>query len=54
VGVSLGITVAFLVLIQLTKALGGSGDLLSPEGAAWLPNVAFGLGGVILLWRVRT
>jgi lipopolysaccharide export system permease protein len=54
IGVSLGITIAFLVFIQLTKALGASGDLLTPEYAAWVPNVAFGLGGLLLLWRVRT
>jgi lipopolysaccharide export system permease protein len=54
IGVSLGITIAFLVLIQLTKAIGGSGNMLSPEAAAWMPNVVFGLGGLLLLWRVRT
>jgi lipopolysaccharide export system permease protein len=53
IGVSLGITIAFLVLIQLTKAIGGSGQL-SPDLAAWLPNVLFGVGGLLLLWRVRT
>ena len=54
IGVSLGITIAFLVLIQLTKAIGGSGGLATPELAAWVPNALFGVGGLILLWRVRT
>jgi lipopolysaccharide export system permease protein len=54
IGVSLGITITFLVFIQLTKAIGGSNGPLTPEQAAWLPNAAFGLGGLLLLWRVRT
>ncbi len=54
VGVSLAITVAFLVFIQLTKALGGTGELLTPNLAAWMPNAVFGAGGLLLLWRVRT
>ena len=53
VGVSLGTTVVFLMLIQLTKAVGGKG-LVVPEIAAWLPNVLFGLVGLIFLLRVRT
>ena len=54
IGVSLGITIAFLILIQLTKAIGSSGHLASPEIAAWVPNVVFALCGLALLWRVRT
>lgn len=53
IGLSLAVTVAFLVMIQLTKAIGGKA-LMDPELAAWLPNAVFGLGGVVLLWRVRT
>ena len=53
IGVSLGTTVVFLILIQLTKAIGGNG-LVLPELAAWLPSVLFGLIGLLLLWRVRT
>ncbi len=53
VAVSLATTIAFLVLIQLTKAVGGKG-VLEPELAAWLPNAMFGLTGLILLARVRT
>jgi lipopolysaccharide export system permease protein len=53
IGISLATTVFFLVLIQLTKAIGGGG-LLPPYLAAWLPNVIFGTAGAILLARTRT
>ncbi|HJU74623.1 MAG TPA: LptF/LptG family permease [Gemmatimonadaceae bacterium] len=53
VGVSLATTIVFLLLIQLTRAIGGNG-LVSPEAAAWLPNVLFGIAGTLMLARVRT
>ncbi len=53
IGVSLVITVTFLMLVQLTKAV-GKGGFVSPDVAAWLPNAAFALMGLILLYRVRT
>jgi lipopolysaccharide export system permease protein len=53
IGLSLGTTIVFLVLIQLTRALGGSG-LVNPELAAWIPSMAFGVIGAVLLARVRT
>ena len=53
VGVSLGTTVIFLMLIQLTKAIGGKG-LMPPDIAAWMPNMLFGIVGLVLLSRVRT
>ena len=53
VGVSLGTTIIFLMLIQLTKAIGGRGAV-DPELAAWLPNIIFGVIGVWLLARVRS
>ncbi|MGQ0766504.1 MAG: LptF/LptG family permease [Gemmatimonadota bacterium] len=53
IGLSLGTTVIFLILIQLTKAVGGKG-IFSPEMAAWVPNVVFGLVGLVALARVRT
>lgn len=53
VGVSLATTVVFLMLIQLTKAIGSKG-LVPPDLAAWLPNIFFGITGVYLLARVRT
>ncbi|MEO8945522.1 MAG: LptF/LptG family permease [Gemmatimonadaceae bacterium] len=53
VGISLATTVIFLMLIQLTKAIGGKG-LLPPELAAWLPSILFGVIGITLFARVRT
>jgi lipopolysaccharide export system permease protein len=53
VGVSLGTTVIFLMLIQLTQAIGNKG-LVNPELAAWLPGMLFLAVGAILLARVRT
>lgn len=53
IGVSLITTIVFLMLVQLTKAVGGKG-LLTPELAAWIPSIVFaGLGGLLML-RVRT
>jgi lipopolysaccharide export system permease protein len=51
--VSLGTTIVFLMLIQLTKAIGGKG-LISPEVAAWVPSVIFAVAGAWLMSRVRT
>ena len=53
IAVSLGTTIVFLMLIQLTKAIGGKG-IITPELAAWLPSVVFGLVGAVLFARVRT
>ena len=53
IGVSLGTTIVFLMLIQLTKAIGGRGAI-DPELAAWIPNIIFAIVGVWLLTRVRT
>ena len=53
IGVSLATTVTFLMLIQLTKAIGGK-HLLPPDIAGWVPNVLFALMGLVLLIRVRT
>jgi len=53
VGVSLGTTVIFLMLVQLTQAIGGKG-LVNPELAAWLPGILFLAVGGALLARVRT
>jgi len=53
VGISLLTTVVFLMLVQLTKAIGGRG-VFSPEVAAWIPGMLFGAIGIILLTRVRT
>ena len=53
IGISLATTIIFLMLIQLTKAVGGKG-LISPEIAAWMPNTVFAVIGLIMLARVRT
>ena len=53
IGLSLGTTVVFLIMIQLTKAVGGRG-VVSPEMAAWVPNIVFGILGLLMLSRVRT
>jgi lipopolysaccharide export system permease protein len=52
IGVSLATTITFLMLIQLTKAVGGKA-LLPPDVAAWVPNILFGIVGIVLLARVR-
>jgi len=53
VGLSLATTVIFLMLIQLTKGIGGKG-MIPADLAAWLPSIIFGLVGAILFARVRT
>jgi len=53
VGISLGTTVVFMILVQMMKAFGGHGTI-PPELAAWLPSIFFGVMGIILLARVRT
>lgn len=53
VAISLATTVIFLVLLQLTQAIGASG-LVLPEVAAWLPGALFTCIGTFLLIRVRT
>ena len=53
VAISLATTVVFLVLLQLTQAIGASG-LVMPELAAWLPGTLFAAVGTVLLIKVRT
>jgi len=53
VAVSLGTTFVFLLLVQLTKAV-GSGGVLPPLVAAWLPNVLCGGAAVWLLRKAKT
>jgi lipopolysaccharide export system permease protein len=53
VAISLATTMIFLLLIQLTKAIGVKG-VIPPDLAAWIPSAAFGLFGLILMARVRT
>ena len=53
IGVSLATTIIFLLMIQLTKAVGGKA-IINPDVAAWLPNAMFAVMGFVLLVRVRT
>jgi lipopolysaccharide export system permease protein len=53
VAISLGTTVIFLLFVQITKAI-GAGGLINPVLAAWIPNVVFLFGALVLLAKVRT
>jgi lipopolysaccharide export system permease protein len=53
VGVSLAVTIVYLMLFKVAGAAGNTGTL-PPQAAAWIPNVVFGLASVGLLTRVRT
>jgi lipopolysaccharide export system permease protein len=53
IAISLGTTVIFLLVTQITKAV-GAGGVVDPVVAAWFPNLVFFLAGVWLLARVRT
>lgn len=53
IAISLGTTVTYLLLINLTRAIGASG-LIDPTLAAWVPNILFLGLAVVLLWKVRT
>ena len=53
IAISLGTTVLFLLLMQISKAV-GAGGLLDPIAAAWIPNSVFLLIGLVLLTRART
>jgi lipopolysaccharide export system permease protein len=53
VAISLGTTVLFLLLTQITKAV-GAGGVVNPTVAAWFPNVVFLFAGLVLLAKVRT
>ncbi len=53
VGVSLGSTILYIMLMRFFGAIGASGGM-SPLWAAWVPNVIFLVVGLILMARVRT
>lgn len=53
IAISLAVTVIFLVLLQLTQAI-GAGGLIMPELAAWIPGAVFAVIGTYLLIKVRT
>lgn len=53
IGVSLGITVFYMVLFRVTGAAGAAG-WMHPELAAWAPNALFMIAALWLIARVRT
>jgi lipopolysaccharide export system permease protein len=53
IGISLAITVAYMMMFRLTGAAGGAG-MIDPVLAAWIPNFVVLAGAVALLARVRT
>jgi lipopolysaccharide export system permease protein len=53
VAVSLATTVTFLLLIQLTRAIGAKA-VIPPDLAAWTPGALFLVVGLVLMARVRT
>ena len=53
IAISLGTTIVYLLMINLSQAVGASG-VINPTLAAWVPNLVFlGIGGWLLV-RVRT
>jgi lipopolysaccharide export system permease protein len=53
VGISLAVTMIYLMMFKVGEAIGTSGAI-HPLVAAWAPNVFFLVGAIILFWRVRT
>ena len=53
IAVSLATTMIFLIMIQLSRAIGSKG-VIPPDMSAWVPGALFGLFGLVLLARVRT
>ena len=53
VGISLGITILYLMMFRVSEAVGAAG-WVSPLLAAWAPNVVFFVAGLFLMARVRT
>jgi lipopolysaccharide export system permease protein len=53
IGISLGITVVYMMLFRITGAAGAAGTI-DPLHAAWAPNVLFSVAALVLLARVRT
>lgn len=53
VGISLGVTIVYMLLFRVGKAVGSSGAV-DPTLAAWFPNGLFLVAGLALMSRVRT
>ena len=53
-GVASGIGICFAYFLLQKIGMGlGVGGKLAPFLAAWLPNMVFGLAGLVLMWRAR-
>jgi lipopolysaccharide export system permease protein len=53
IGLALGTTILYMLLVRLSGAFGATGAL-NPLLSAWLPNIFFTVAGLVLLKRVRT
>jgi lipopolysaccharide export system permease protein len=53
IAISLLTTIMFLILVQLSEQI-GAGGLVPPALAAWVPNMLFGVAGLVLLARAPT
>ena len=53
IAISLGTTIVYLLMINLSQAVGASG-VINPTAAAWIPNAVFLAIGGWLLVRVRS
>ncbi len=53
IAVALATTMIFLLLVQLSQAVGSAGAI-SPVLAAWMPNILFAFAGLILFRRAPT
>lgn len=53
IGISLAVTMVYLMMFKVGEAVGISGAI-PPNVAAWAPNGVFLAAGLVLLWRVRT
>jgi lipopolysaccharide export system permease protein len=53
VGISLGVTLVYLMMFKVAEAIGESG-VIHPLVAAWAPNAIFFVAALFLLFRVRT
>jgi len=53
IAISMGTTVTYLLIIQVSEAFGANGAI-NPYLAAWVPNILLLIIGLLLLWRVRT
>jgi lipopolysaccharide export system permease protein len=53
IGVALGSTILYMLLLKLVGAFGAAGNI-SPYVAAWTPNAVFLVAGAALMFKVRT